>query len=360
MVKLKTANGNYDGAEESFRLLSGMMENETNKSNKKHLFIIERNIAKAKGDLARELAIVENINVLEDSIDLENKEQLILNLEAKYRRAEQEKEISELSAENIKTEARLKARNRLIIVSLVGLFILSLLLISLYNLNQKNKRFSNQLQEQNEIINKALEDKNTLLKEIHHRVKNNLQVISSLLSLQSRMVKDKETVDAINAGKSRVQSMSLLHQNLYRDDNLKGVEMKDYFKNLAQNLFDTYKINDNIEFTSEVDDITLDIDTVVPIGLITNELISNSLKYAFEGRERGRIFLQLKEENDHLRLILEDDGIGLPDSELPISNKSIGATLIHSFVDKLEGSMKIDNSNGTKIDIVINDYKRVG
>ncbi|MDF1694657.1 MAG: histidine kinase dimerization/phosphoacceptor domain -containing protein [Saprospiraceae bacterium] len=296
---------------------------------------------------------------MKDSIEKEQKSQLIHNLEAKYQKAEQEKEISKLSFENEKAEAQLTQKNILLLLGSIGVVILSFLVFQFYKLYQSNKRNKEQLASQNTIITKALDDKNTLLKEIHHRVKNNLQVISSLLSLQSRFIKDEETLDAIKAGKSRVQSMSLLHQNLYRDDNLKGVEMNQYFQNLVQNLFDTYNIEDNIQFTTAIDDLTLDIDTVVPMGLITNELISNALKHAFKGRDSGNIHLSLIEKENSLYLTVKDDGIGLPDSELPVTYKSLGATLIQSFTEKLEGEIEIDNSNGSSITIEINDYTKI-
>lgn len=296
---------------------------------------------------------------LKDSIEKEQKSQLIHNLEAKYQKAEQEKEISKLSFENEKVESQLKQKNIVLILGGIGLAILSILVFQFYKLYQSNKENKEQLASQNIIISKALEDKNILLKEIHHRVKNNLQVISSLLSLQSRFVKDEETLDAIKAGKSRVQSMSLLHQNLYRDDNLKGVEMNQYFQNLGQNLFDTYNITDNIQFTTDIDNITLDIDTVVPMGLITNELISNALKHAFKGKEKGAIHLSLKEKDNTLQLTVKDDGVGLPDGELPVTYKSLGATLIQSFAEKLEGEIKIDISKGSKVTVEIHDYTKI-
>lgn len=296
---------------------------------------------------------------LKDSIEKKQKSQLIHNLEAKYQKAEQEKEITKLSFDNERAESQLKQKNVALILGGIGLAILSFLVFQFYKLYQTNKKNKEQLASQNVIITKALDDKNTLLKEIHHRVKNNLQVISSLLSLQSRYIKDEETLDAIKAGKSRVQSMSLLHQNLYRDDNLKGVEMNQYFQNLGQNLFDTYNIKENIQFSTDIEDITLDIDTVVPMGLITNELISNALKHAFKGRDSGKIHLSLKEKNNSLFLTVHDNGVGLPDGELPVSYKSLGATLIQSFAEKLEGEIKIDIKDGSRVTVEIKDYNKI-
>lgn len=326
---------------------------------KKTMAYLNKIVSEYYGDYKQANTHLNSYFALKDSIEKDQKSQLIHNLEAKYQKAEQEKEISQLSFENERAESKLKQKNVALILGAFGLVFLSFLVFQFYKLYQSNKKNKEQLASQNHIITKALDDKNTLLKEIHHRVKNNLQVISSLLSLQSRFIKDKDTLDAIKAGKSRVQSMSLLHQNLYRDDNLKGVEMNQYFQNLGQNLFDTYNIDENIQFTTDIDDLTLDIDTVVPMGLITNELISNALKHAFKGKESGKIHLSLKEIEDALYLTVKDDGIGLPDGELPVSYKSLGATLIQSFAEKLEGEIKIDISEGSSVTVKINDYNKI-
>ncbi len=326
---------------------------------KKHYAWLNKSVAEYFGNYKEANTHLNTYFAYKDSIEKDQKSQLVHNLEAKYQKAEQEKEISKLSYENDKAESKIKQKNIVLILGGIGLAILSILVFQFYKLYQSNKKNKEQLASQNIIVTKALEDKNTLLKEIHHRVKNNLQVISSLLSLQSRYIKDEDTLDAIKAGKSRVQSMSLLHQNLYRDDNLKGVEMKQYFQNLGQNLFDTYNIEENIKLTMDIADITLDIDTVVPMGLITNELISNALKHAFKGRDSGNIHLSLKEKDDTLHLTVKDDGIGLPDGELPVSYKSLGATLIQSFAEKLEGEIKIDISEGSSVTVEIKDYALV-
>ncbi|MEM9547283.1 MAG: histidine kinase dimerization/phosphoacceptor domain -containing protein [Bacteroidota bacterium] len=340
-------------------LVNKLIDEEASFKLKKRLAGINKKVAEYFGNYHEANKHLNTFFAYKDSIEHEQKAQLVLNLEAKYQKAEQEKAISQLSYENEKAEFQIKQKNIVLTLGAIGLTILSFLVFQFYKLYQTNKENKEQLASQNVIITKALDDKNTLLKEIHHRVKNNLQVISSLLSLQSRYIKDEDTLDAIKAGKSRVQSMSLLHQNLYRDDNLKGVDMKQYFQNLGQNLFDTYNIEENIKLTTDIDDITLDIDTVVPIGLITNELISNSLKHAFKGRDYGTIHLGLKETGKKLLLTVKDNGVGLPDGELPVSYKSLGATLIQSFAEKLEGEIKIDTAEGSEVTVEINDYTLV-
>jgi len=152
--------------------------------------------------------------------------------------------------------------------------------------------------------------------------------------------------------------MSLLHQSLYQKDNIKLVDVKSYFGNLCENLFSTYKVGDkNIEMIKDIDEMDLDVDTVIPMGLITNELISNALKYAFEGTESGSITLRLKDNDSHLVLQVADDGGGIPFTEIPDKTESLGLKLIKSFSEKLEAEVIIENTNGTSFRIIIDKAK---
>ncbi len=269
----------------------------------------------------------------------------VVEVNTKYETERKENEIALLNKENDIKALQLSSRKKQLWGLGAALIIFGFLLYRLYGLNGKLK--------------KALDEKNILLQEIHHRVKNNLQVISSLLGLQSRYVKDEGVLDAIKSGRGRVQSMSLLHQNLYREENLKGVKMRDYFTNLTQNLFDTYNIEEeNITFSTDIDDLELDIDTVVPLGLIANELITNSLKHAFEDNRKGNIQVSLKEEENRLKLMVSDDGKGLPGGVLPMTGGSLGSKLINSFAEKLDADVVVDNEGGTSITIEAKTYKK--
>jgi len=172
---------------------------------------------------------------------------------------------------------------------------------------------------QNVAITKSADEKDILLREIHHRVKNNLQVISSILGIQSRSVTDVKAKAAIKEGRSRVHSMSLIHQNLYKKDDLTGISIKDYLDKLGHDLLSTYAIEpDKVNIHIEADDMILDVETVVPIGLIVNELISNSLKYAFPDGAKGNIYIKMQQEERHLILSVADDGIGLDPDQLKL------------------------------------------
>lgn len=269
-------------------------------------------------------------------------------MEAKYQTAEKDFEIDRLSLEQEITYTKLKASRQRSIGLGVGLLILAGLLYRLYRLN-------GQIKEKNKVITKANADKEILLKEIHHRVKNNLQVVSSLLGLQSRYIKDDKALKAINTGRTRVQSMSILHRKLYQNKDLKSVDVKEYFEDLGDNLFQNYKWTDKqIDFKSNIEQLELDVDMVIPMGLITNELISNALKYAFEGREKGTVSLHIARKGNNIVLEVTDNGVGLPFTEIPAKSESLGMQLIKSFAEKLDATIHISTSdNGSTFALTI-------
>jgi two-component sensor histidine kinase len=215
------------------------------------------------------------------------------------------------------------------------------------------------LELKNNIISVSLSEKEVLLKEIHHRVKNNLQVISSLLNLQSKSIIDEKALAALNEGRNRVKSMALIQQNLYRDDNLTGVDIKDYIEKLINSLFVSYNIETaKIKLQTNIEQLQLDVDTVIPLGLIINELISNALKYAFVNKQNGLLQVMLYIQNTQLVLCVKDDGIGMDNDDLNKNNSaSIGFKLVQSFLQKLEATMNVEKNNGTTITLTINKYK---
>jgi len=208
-------------------------------------------------------------------------------------------------------------------------------------------------------IRSSLKEKEVLLQEIHHRVKNNLQIISSLLNLQSRHVKDKEDLGMFQESRSRVRSMALVHEKLYRSKNFADVDFKEYIQSLSHLLYQMYGTNpDAVKLEIDVSGVFLDINTAIPCGLLLNELISNSLKHSFpEGRE-GIIRILLHPEKNHkFKLIVSDNGIGLPE-DLDISKaETLGLQLVSMLTDQLRGSLKIDRNNGTAFEIIFEELK---
>ena len=216
--------------------------------------------------------------------------------------------------------------------------------------------FMIRIRRQNQVIELALEEKIVLLKEIHHRVKNNLQMISSLLGLQSRYTSDETASRALKESQGRVTSVSLIHQRLYSETNLTGVFMREYVQELTEELL--YSANaDDMDVHLDIDDLNLDIDTVIPLGLILNELITNAIKYG--RRESGTLNVLLKEENSILSLIVSDRGLGFPPDFDPKITNSYGMKLIRSLSDKLKAETSFNNlkDGGAQIQINICKYK---
>jgi len=201
----------------------------------------------------------------------------------------------------------------------------------------------------NQLLAAKNQQNELLLKEIHHRVKNNLELVKSLISLQSAQLEDSATKDAMIASQNRVQSMGIIHQKLYQGDNLGSVEMKDYFLNLGEGILDTFNAEDKVKIEYAMDTLELDVDTAVPIGLIVNELITNSLKYAFPENTKGNISISLSKSNPEiLTLKVVDNGVGKIESLTP-KGTGFGSQLIKLLTQQLNGEMTEESENGTTV-----------
>ena len=240
--------------------------------------------------------------------------------------------------------------------SIISVFFIIEIVFFLWALSRRYKTYLVS-QTEKQVIAQNLQEKDTLLREIHHRVKNNLQVISALLTLQSKYVDDDVALSALKEGQSRVHSMALIHQDLYQHDNLRGVNAKGYFEKLTNTLIDTYQTEDsNIELRCEIDPIILDVDTMIPLGLIVNELTSNALKHAFHQRDSGLILIELKERDHQLFLKIVDDGSGADVQVL--EQKSFGFSLIRSFAKRLDAELVINNDQGLEVILQIKNYQK--
>lgn len=208
-------------------------------------------------------------------------------------------------------------------------------------------------QKQAEAQTKAsLREKEVLLKEIHHRVKNNLQVVSSLLDLQCQQIQDPGTLEIFQTSQNRVKSMALIHEKLYQSPNLDRINFANYLENLTNHLFQTYAINpNNITLQFNLQDISLSIDTSVYCGLIVNELVANALKHGFPGQKQGQIWLELKSENNLISLEIRNDGLKLANSLEYQTEKSLGMQLVKALIEQIKGEMEIDRSHGTAFKI---------
>ncbi len=287
-------------------------------------------------------------NTIKDSLFNEKISQQFAELETLHKTREKEEQITQLAFQQELNQIRLSRQRDVILVFSIGAAVLLLLLWRYSALNKKVKQ-------QNQLIGKALSEKEILLKEIHHRVKNNLQLISSLLSLQSSTIDDSTALAALTEGQSRVQSMALIHQDLYRSDNLTGVQIEGYIKKLCRNLFDTYNIRgERIRLQLEIAPLSLDVSTLIPLGLILNELISNSLKYAFPNNISGTIGVRLQPKEEKLLLEVWDDGEGFTPNA---RTNGFGHKLVKTFAKKLEADVSIDQKDGTIVSMQITNFK---
>jgi PAS domain S-box-containing protein len=196
-------------------------------------------------------------------------------------------------------------------------------------------------------------EKETLLKEIHHRVKNNLQTVLSLLDLQAESITEPKSLEAFRSSQSRIKSMALIHERLYKSENLSEIKAGEYIKNLVEYLEGTYQSHSReIEISTEIIDYSLDLDVAIPCGLIINELVSNSMKYAFQQNQKGKIKVSLQNDNDeNLVLKIKDNGVGMTLNFRTLNPQSLGLELVKLMVKQLNGKMAIDGTSGTTISI---------
>lgn len=210
-------------------------------------------------------------------------------------------------------------------------------------------------------IQKSLEEKEVLLKEIHHRVKNNMQIISSMLNLQTGYVHEEETKNILKDSQSRVKSMAMIHEKLYMSNDLSHINFRDYAEKLVSDIFYTYSVEvGTIEPIVKIEHIELNMETAIPLGLIINELVTNSLKFAFPDQDKGTVTVKLEAKGGEQILTVKDDGIGFPDHIDYKNVDSLGLRLVNSLVHQINGELTLLKNHGTRFEIRFKelDYKK--
>jgi len=214
---------------------------------------------------------------------------------------------------------------------------------------QCNIRDITERKKMTEQIEASLAEKETLLREIHHRVKNNLQIITSILNLQIRKLNDPATIETLKDSQSRVQSMALVHEHLYKSKDFSHIDLRNYINALGTGLFQSYEVaNHGVRFDLNIRDIYVDINTAIPLGLISNELITNSLKYAFKEKKDGKISITATEDPQSLTFVVADDGVGMPEHITLENQTTLGLRLVSSLTGQLHATVTIDRTEGTK------------
>ena len=325
-----------------------------------------------KGDLQAAIAHHQRYKALTDSVFNETKSKQIASLQIQYETKEKEQQINLLNKQSQVQQTRIRQREIQRNTTIIGAALLLLLTGVIYN-RYRLKQHSNQLLEAKQLeINQKnqslvqvlldkeelLEEKEWMVKEIHHRVKNNLQIISGLLYSQSTYLQDLTALTAIRESQNRVHAMALIHQKLYQSNNLDCVPMQAYIEEIVAHLLESFNIKNKIEPLLNVTPLDLDISLAVPIGLIINEAITNSIKYAFPGDQPGVIEITLnKADSKTYLLIIKDNGIGLPAGFDPQQSRSLGMSMIQGLSRQIKANLQIYNSNGVEIILVFNPVK---
>lgn len=291
---------------------------------------------------------------LNDSINTLNQSRLLGGNEILYHLEQQDDLIAQ-------QQAAIQHKQHSILQLILSGLLLITVLAFIYLINSRKKQLKIQkmnaeISAKNKLIKESLSEKEMLLREIHHRVNNNLQMISGILALQQTH-NTKESIKVIlQEGQARIQSIALIHKALYHSDNFAKVPFDTYLKELVTVIRETYQKNGTvIQCDVDARHIALNIHTAIPLSLIVNEVITNSFKHAFKNRANGHISILLRKSNDSYQLILTDNGIGLPDSFDPTNLHSIGFDLIIGLTRQLGGQIRWESHNGTQIHITFNE-----
>ncbi|MCX2719443.1 sensor histidine kinase [Lentiprolixibacter aurantiacus] len=300
------------------------------------------------GDFENATRYLKRNTRIADSLDLTynalQKQQLAVvagrDIANEKRKLDQQKLLNEQIRRNMEAQ---EGKTNLVFISLIFTLLGFAGLVYAYLKSIKNQRL---IAEQNHIIEASLVEKDSLLKEIHHRVKNNLQMVSSLLSLQTKNTRSKAAIEALEEGKSRVKAMALIHQKLYQNDDLSVIEMQGYIESLVNSVQSVFKKGGhNINITIDAEGVELDIDRAIPFGLILNELVSNSFKYAFpDDKENGKIYIHLRKNGDQGFFEYMDNGVGLPEDTEERTQSSMGIRLMNRLVNQLQSTLNIDKT----------------
>jgi two-component sensor histidine kinase len=277
---------------------------------------------------------------LNDSLTNIRKARQVMDLQTKYETAKKEAEIARLETES-------GSKNKRIYGLIAVASLLSILAIGLLLLYQRMKKQRQQIAEQSGRLE-------VMMKELHHRVKNNLQIVSSLLSLQAYKLQDEGTISVLRESQLRVQAMSFIHQRLYKQDALTAVNMKEYLTDLAESLLSSYGYGkDDFDLTITVEKELLDIDKAMPIGLIINEIVTNALKYAYVSIARPSLEIMLTENDQQLICRVKDNGIGINENDWKQQNDSFGKQLIKALCGQLRAEQQLMIESGTQFTITI-------
>lgn len=313
----------------------------------------------ANHDFISAIAHYQKYKALDDSVSKRNQDKQMATLQVQFETQKKNQKIDLLIRQGELQSSALK-NQRLARNMLYGGIVLLILLLALGYNRYQIKRRSNQelsaqqdeINEQNECLKQLLSERDWLLKEVHHRVKNNLQIVISLLNSQASYLKDPAMLGVLKESQNRMRSISLIHQKLYQGDNLSGIDIHSYIHDLSDHLQYSFNTQDKIKFSLDVETINMDVSQAVPIGLILNEAITNSIKYAFNGMDKGEVSIKLRITGEnHMHLSIADNGIGLP-ADLDIGQlNSLGMKLMKGLSRQIGAQLELITEKGLCIQL---------
>ncbi len=314
-------------------------------------------VAKKNNRSAEALQFFEQYKNWNDSVFNENKEKSIANIESRLKLQQKDLEIKYETEKKAKENLALKQsnvglQNRSVAILIITVILLVLGIVMVASNRTMGKKNA-ELEKQKRIIQKQSEEKDTLIREINHRVKNNLQIISSLLNLQANSLTDEKAMEALRDSHKRVKAISLIHQKLYGFEDIASIPLEEYINALFADLKMVYAANHvQMHCHTTPEGIRLDMESAVPVGLILNETITNALKYAFTDKATGKLLIDFKENEDNsYTLFIKDDGKGLPQGFDPEKSSSLGFRIIKELTRQLRGKFSYATDNGTVFSI---------
>jgi len=349
----------YDDFYRTIKILDSLAAGSGNNLIRSESYLIWFKADSARGKYIDAIKHYQLYKSLSDSVFKGEKSKQINSLQIEFESAKKDRNIDLLKQQAKLQEIKIHNDTIIRYVFIASVVLLILFLLLLYNRFRLKKKTNEQLEiktqqinEQNELNKKMLIEKEWLLKEIHHRVKNNLQIVISLLNTQSAYLENEDALMAIQNSQHRMHAMSLIHQKLYQSDNLSNIDMSWYIYELIGYMRESFDTDSKINFVLDTEKVYLDVAQAVPLGLIINEAINNAIKYAFPADRKGTICIALKNTGDANYLLrIADDGVGLPDDFDETERNSLGMNLMTGLTNQIDGNFTLKNDNGLEIKI---------
>src|ERR1700754_1915171 len=302
----------------------------------------------ASGKYKKAITNLMEANRVKDSIFDETKSKQIAQLEVEFQTEKKEAQINFLSQKAVLESTKVKQADFVRNVTVAGVILLLIIAGLLYKQSSLRKKSNVIVTNKNEQLQRLLTEMEWLLKEVHHRVKNNLHTVICLLESQARYL-EEDALRAIESSQNRIFAMSLIHQKLYQSDDIGAIEVDVYIAELTHYLSESFGVPSNVSIHLQLEKVMLNLSQAIPLGLIINEAVTNALKYAFPNRRTGQITIELKLSDGNIQILIADNGVGMPKLSSSGLPKSLGLDLIRGLTSELQGTVHFESNAGTRI-----------